>query len=141
MIGLISLQSSQPGFYTERSAQIASAIAALAAIALENARLYEQAQDRAALEERQRLARELHDSVSQALYGIALGARTARALLDRDPAQAAEPLDYMLSLAEAGDGGDARADPRAAARIAGARGAGRRRCEKLAEATPAPRSR
>src|SRR3989304_5151594 len=46
--------------------------------------------------------RELHDSVSQALYGIALGARTARTLLDRAPAQAAESLDYVLSLAEAG---------------------------------------
>ncbi|MCA9872075.1 MAG: HAMP domain-containing protein, partial [Anaerolineales bacterium] len=56
----------------------------------------------AALEERQRLARELHDSVSQALYGIALGARTARTLLDRDPQKVAEPLDYVLSLAEAG---------------------------------------
>lgn len=56
----------------------------------------------AALEERQRLARELHDSVSQALYGIALGARTARALLERDPAKVAEPIDYVLSLAEAG---------------------------------------
>ncbi len=99
-IGLISMQSSQPGYYTERSARIATAIAALAAIALENARLYEQAQDRAALDERQRLARELHDSVSQALYGIALGARTARALLDRDPTQAAEPLDYVLSLTD-----------------------------------------
>jgi PAS domain S-box-containing protein len=99
-IGLISMQSSQPGYYTERSARIATAIAALAAIALENARLYEQAQDRAALDERQRLARELHDSVSQALYGIALGARTARTLLDRDPAQAAEPLDYMLALTD-----------------------------------------
>jgi signal transduction histidine kinase len=43
-----------------------------------------------------------HDSVSQALYGIALGARTARALLDRDPAAAVEPVDYILSLAEAG---------------------------------------
>lgn len=56
----------------------------------------------AALEERQRLARELHDSVSQALYGIALGARTARTQLDRDPAKVAEPLDYVLSLAEVG---------------------------------------
>ena len=57
----------------------------------------------AALEERQRLARELHDSVSQALYGIALGSRTARTLLERgEPAKAAEPLDYVLSLAEAG---------------------------------------
>jgi signal transduction histidine kinase len=56
----------------------------------------------AALEERQRLARELHDSVSQALYGIALGARTARTQLERDPAKVAEPLDYVLSLAEVG---------------------------------------
>lgn len=56
----------------------------------------------ATLEERQRLARELHDSVSQALYGIALGARTARTQLERDPAKVAEPLDYVLSLAEAG---------------------------------------
>lgn len=56
----------------------------------------------AALEERQRLARELHDSVSQALYGIALGARTARTQLDRDPAKAVEPTEYILSLAEAG---------------------------------------
>ena len=56
----------------------------------------------ATLEERQRLARELHDSVSQALYGIALGARTAQTQLERDPAKLAEPLDYILSLAEAG---------------------------------------
>jgi signal transduction histidine kinase len=53
------------------------------------------------MEERQRLARELHDSVSQALYGIALGAHTARTLLDRDPQQVSEPLNYVLSLAEA----------------------------------------
>lgn len=56
----------------------------------------------AALEERQRLARELHDLVSQALYGIALGARTAQTQLQRDPAKLAELLDYILTLAEAG---------------------------------------
>jgi signal transduction histidine kinase len=65
-------------------------------------RLHEQAQQLAVLEERQRIARELHDSVSQALYGIGLGARTARALLDRDPDKAAEPVEYILSLAEGG---------------------------------------
>jgi signal transduction histidine kinase len=99
---MLSASHSEPNYYTPRHAALALAIANQAAIAIENARLYEQAQELAAVEERQRLARELHDSVSQALYGIALGAHTARTLLDRDPEQVAEPLDYVLSLAEAG---------------------------------------
>ena len=78
------------------------ALAYQGAAAVENARLYQAVHGTAALEERQRLARELHDSVSQALYGIALGARTARTLADRDPAALHEPLDYVLTLAEAG---------------------------------------
>ena len=102
VIGMLSLDHGEPSFYTPRHAKLALAIATQAAVAIENARLYEQAQTLAALEERQKLARELHDSVSQALYGIALGARTARTLADRDPGKVAEPLDYVLSLAEAG---------------------------------------
>jgi PAS domain S-box-containing protein len=78
------------------------AVADQAAVAVENARLFSEARGKAVLEERQRLARELHDSVSQALYGIAMGAKAAREWLDDDPAEAAEPLDYVLSLAEAG---------------------------------------
>ncbi len=79
-----------------------SSIADQAAVAIENSRLFERAQSLAAVEERQRLARELHDSVSQALYGIGLGARTASDLLDVAPERAREPVDYVLSLAEAG---------------------------------------
>jgi PAS domain S-box-containing protein len=78
------------------------AVADQTAVALENARLFSEARGKAALEERQRLARELHDSVSQALYGIALGAKTARKLVDQNPQLVADPLDYVLSLAEAG---------------------------------------
>jgi PAS domain S-box-containing protein len=59
-------------------------------------------QERTAMEERQRLARELHDSVSQALYGISLGTHTACALFDTDRAKALEALNYVLSLAQAG---------------------------------------
>ncbi len=102
VLGMLALNHGEPGFYGEQHVQLVSAIAAQAAIAIENARLYERAQQLAALEERQRLARELHDSVSQALYGIALGARTARTLLDTTPERATEPVDYVLSLAEAG---------------------------------------
>jgi signal transduction histidine kinase len=102
VVGMMTVSHREPAFFTERHVRLVTAVANQAAVAIENARLYEQAQGMAALQERQRLARELHDSVSQALYGIALGARTARTLLDRDPVRAGEPLDYVLSLAEAG---------------------------------------
>jgi PAS domain S-box-containing protein len=68
----------------------------------ENTRLSEQAQELAVLQERQRLARELHDSVSQTLYGIALGTRTARTLLHHAPDKLAELLDNVHSQAERG---------------------------------------
>ncbi len=64
--------------------------------------LYEQAQELASLQERQRLARELHDSVSQALYAIGLGAHTAREAIASDSEQALASIDYVLALAEAG---------------------------------------
>jgi PAS domain S-box-containing protein len=60
------------------------------------------AQEHAAVEERQRLARELHDSVSQALYGIALGAHTVLTRLDSDRAGVLEAVNYVISLAQAG---------------------------------------
>ncbi|NOH02744.1 MAG: GAF domain-containing protein [Chloroflexi bacterium] len=101
-VGALVLTHADVNYYTPARAELAMAFANYAAIAIENARLYKQAGDLAALEERQKLARELHDSVSQALYGIGLGARTARTLLEREPAKAAELLDYVLSLADAG---------------------------------------
>lgn len=102
VIGMLSLSSSEVGCYTPHHATLILAIANQAAIAIENARLYTQAQELAALQERQKLARELHDSVSQALYGIALGLHSARIQLDRDPGELRESLDYLLTLAEAG---------------------------------------
>ncbi len=101
VIGMLVLAASEEDAFTQHHAALALAIANQAAIAIENAQLYEQAQELAALEERQRLARELHDSVSQALYGMALGLHTARIQLDRDPQELPESLDYLLSLAEA----------------------------------------
>jgi PAS domain S-box-containing protein len=59
-------------------------------------------QEQTAMAERQRLARELHDSVSQALYGISLGAHTALTLFDTDQEKVREALNYVLSLTQAG---------------------------------------
>jgi PAS domain S-box-containing protein len=100
-IGVLTIYYPSPG-PPDAEIGLLSAIADHAAVAVENARLYAEAQGKAAIEERQRLARELHDSVSQALYGIGLGARTARALLDQQPEKAIAPMDYVLQLAEAG---------------------------------------
>lgn len=70
--GLLSLAHDQPGFYTQRHAHLAMTITNQVAIAIENARLYEEAQSLAVLQERNRIARELHDSATQLLYGITL---------------------------------------------------------------------
>jgi signal transduction histidine kinase len=102
VIGLLAFDHRTPGYYTPERVALAQAFAQQAAVAVENAQLFEQARGRAALEERQRLARELHDSVSQALYGIALGARAALGAAKNNPAGLAEPLEYILGLSEAG---------------------------------------
>jgi signal transduction histidine kinase len=87
--GALGVVHPQPGYYTERHGQLAMAFAQQVGSALENARLYQEAQGKAVLEERQRLARELHDSVSQVLYSIALNAASAVALGTRAPERAA----------------------------------------------------
>lgn len=101
-VGLLALAHSQTNYYNASRVDLTMAFANQAAVAIENARLYAKSRKLAALEERQKLARDLHDSVSQTLYGIVLGARTARTLLDREPAKAVESVDYVLSLADAG---------------------------------------
>lgn len=108
-MGLLGFETQHPRVFSVREKRLAIGIGELVAAAVERVRLKEEtnrlaerAQTMAALEERNRLARELHDSVSQSLYGIALGARTAKTLLRRDPDKVSEPLDYVLSLAEAG---------------------------------------
>jgi signal transduction histidine kinase len=54
-----------------------------------------QAEELAAARERNRLARELHDSVSQMIFGITLTSQAARLLLQRDPARVPEQLDRL----------------------------------------------
>jgi signal transduction histidine kinase len=102
LIGALTLEHPDTGYFSPLRVKLALAFANQAAVAIENARLYEASERLGMLEERQRIARELHDSVSQALFGIGLAARTARAWLDRDPARAVESIDYILNLAEAG---------------------------------------
>jgi signal transduction histidine kinase len=59
-----------------------------------------QAQELAAARERNRLARELHDSVSQAIFSITLTSQAARLLLDREPARVPEQIDRLQVMTE-----------------------------------------
>ena len=71
--------------FTERDEEILSLFAAHAAIALTNARLYERSRELSVMQERSRLARELHDAVTQKLFSIRAHARAASVLADRTP--------------------------------------------------------
>jgi signal transduction histidine kinase len=74
-------------------------LAAHAAIAIENARLYERSRELSVVEERNRLARELHDSVTQQLFGVVLAAESAGELLARGDGAAGEELERVQALA------------------------------------------
>ncbi len=64
--------------FSEAETTLLAAIGDQLAVAVENARLYAEARGKAVLEERQRLARELHDSVTQLLYSLTLLSETGR---------------------------------------------------------------
>jgi signal transduction histidine kinase len=75
-------------------------LAAHAAVAIENARLLERSRELNIVEERNRLARELHDAVSQKLFGLVLNAESAATLLDRDPKAAGVQIATIRELAQ-----------------------------------------
>lgn len=60
----------------------------------------DQVKELAATNERNRLARELHDSVTQIIFGLTLSAQAARILLTKDPKRVAGELDHLQELAK-----------------------------------------
>jgi signal transduction histidine kinase len=100
--GALVLHHRRSHFYAPHHASVASSLAHSAAIALENAHLHEQAQAQAAMQERQHISRELHDSVSQAFYGICLNAHSALEALQADPLEAQASLQHVLMHTELG---------------------------------------
>ncbi|HUC27523.1 MAG TPA: GAF domain-containing sensor histidine kinase [Streptosporangiaceae bacterium] len=98
----------EPGGFTDRDERLVSLFAAHAAIALTNARLYERGRELSVLRERARLARDLHDAVSQKLFSVRAKARASAVLVHRDPGRAIEEIDSIAALA-----GEAHAELRA----------------------------
>ena len=72
VVGVLDVQSDRLNDFDETDLALIQALGNQAAIAIENARLYEQAQQLAVMEERARLARDLHDAVTQSIYSLTL---------------------------------------------------------------------
>lgn len=83
---------------TEEEISLAKDFSIQAALAIDNARMRMQIQQDAVAEERNRLARELHDSVTQNLFSANLIADTLPILMERNPQKAEEGLDELRLL-------------------------------------------
>jgi signal transduction histidine kinase len=84
--------------FDEGDQQLIELLSVHAALAIEKTRLYERSRELSIVEERNRLARELHDSVTQKLFGLTLTAEAAATVIDRDPPEAKKQLARLQEL-------------------------------------------
>jgi signal transduction histidine kinase len=98
MLGTLDIQSSHINDFTEEDKLAFKCLSDQIAVAIENARLYECSRDMAVLEERNRMARELHDSVTQSLFSMDLHARAIDKYLTRDTRQAKAQIAQLRQI-------------------------------------------
>jgi signal transduction histidine kinase len=84
--------------FDDSDQQLIEMLAVHAALAIEKTRLYERSRELSIVEERNRLARELHDSVSQKLFGVTLTAEAAASVIQRLQQLAREAMEELRSL-------------------------------------------
>jgi len=98
VVGVFSILAQSKREFGSDEVALLGSIADQVGIAVENARLYQQAEQLAVLEERHRLAQDLHDSVTQSLYSLTLLAEASRRLVKSGNLEQAE--DYLTRLGE-----------------------------------------
>ena len=98
MFGVFNFNYLTPRKFSTEEQRLFIALAQRAALAIENAQLYEQAQSAATIEERQRLARELHDAVTQTLFSSSLIADVLPRIWERNPEEGRKRLEELRQL-------------------------------------------
>ena len=98
IIGGLGVAHERRNYFTAHHAALALSMADQAAITMVNAELYEHARVLAALQERQRLAQNLHDAVNQSLFSAGLIAEVLPRLWDRDPQEARQSSEDLRRL-------------------------------------------
>ena len=102
VIGAFYLTDKEGGeAFTEGDEAAVGVLAAHAAVLMEHARLYEESRELSVVAERNRLARELHDAMTQTLFSLRLTMETAASLLATDPARAEAELATARGLLDA----------------------------------------
>ncbi len=97
LIGALYLTDKQDGSdFVEADQQLVEMLAVHAAIAIENAQLYEQTQRLAILEERERFARDLHDGIIQSIYAVGLALDQAKMDIRPTNYSAREQIEISL---------------------------------------------
>jgi signal transduction histidine kinase len=98
LIGGVGVAETTKNYFTEHHADLGLSVAHQAAITMVNTELYGQTQALAVLEERQRLARNLHDAVNQSLFSAGLIAEVLPRLWERDQEEARRSLEELHRL-------------------------------------------
>lgn len=98
IVGGIGVAHGKQNHFTAHHADLALSVANQAAITMVNAELYGHAQALAVLEERQRLARNLHDAINQSLFSAGLIAEVLPRLWERDQQEARKSLGDLRRL-------------------------------------------
>lgn len=99
-IGLLCAINSRQHRFTPEQTDFLAILGAFAASAIENARLAEQTKYVLLASERDRIAREMHDGISQSLFGVALGLEVCRKQVMRDPASVAGRLEELQDMVD-----------------------------------------
>ena len=98
IIGGLGIAAARKNYFTAHDANLALSVANQAAITMINAELYKDAQTLAVLEERQKLARNLHDAINQSLFSAGLIAEVLPRLWEREPEEARHSLEDLRRL-------------------------------------------
>ena len=98
IIGGVGVAHEKRNYFTRHHADLALSVANQAAITIVNAELYQDAQTLAVLEERQNLARNLHDAINQSLFSAGLIAEVLPRLWEREPEEARRALEDLRRL-------------------------------------------
>ena len=89
------------GEFSAADQQLVELFALHAGIAIENARLHEQVEQLAVVEERERIGQELHDGIIQSLYAVTLSLEDVETLMTEDPAEARARVDRAIDAVQA----------------------------------------